>query len=325
MNSVNSRTLNDLMDIFDNNSKFYISSHVNPDGDSIGSMLGLGLGLIKKGKDVIFLKNDTMPKDYEFLPKFHLIQELDEPPTKIDVFISLDSSDPDRLGDNKSLLDISDITINIDHHVSNTNFGNLNLIYPDASATGEIVYEILKKMQIDIDMEIAENLYTAISTDTGGFKYSNVSGKTHKIISELMETGIETSQININLYENMSLERTRLFINALKEVNFYFENRVAIASVTQSMLENFHAKWEDTEGIVSFIRKIKDIEVAVLLKEIEVGEIKASLRSKSYVDVSNLCSKLGGGGHIRAAGCTIYSTIEEAEKTIIHNLKDKLR
>lgn len=325
MNKSVYQAMDESIDIINKTPIVYMSSHINPDGDSIGSMLGLALGLIKKGKKVVLVKNDSLPSDYLFLPGIELIQSLDKIPEHVDVFISLDSSDLDRLGDSKDLFNIASKIINIDHHISNTNFGDINIVQPHASATGEIVYELLTKMNIEIDKEIAENLYTAISTDTGSFKYDSVSAITHSIISELIKTGMNTSKINIMLYESVSIERTRLLIESLNSMNIYYKGKLAIVRVTQDMLSKTKTSLDDTEGIVSFIRKMQGIEVACLLKELQNEEVKVSIRSKEYVDVSQLCTSLGGGGHIRAAGCTIYSNIDKAESIIVESLLDKLR
>ncbi len=254
-----------------------------------------------------------------------MIQDYTQDLGPIDVFISLDSSDEDRLGDNKLLLDNAKHIINIDHHISSTMFGDINIVDSKAAATGELVYDFIKKMEIDLDIYIATNLYTAISTDTGKFSYESVTSNTHRIVAELIDTGIDFNNININLYENMSMERTNLFINAISTLNTYENNSIATVKVTQEMLRESGAKMEDTEGIVGFIRKISSVEVACLLKELEEEDIKISLRSKKNVDVASICEYFNGGGHVRAAGCSIYSNIYEAEKIIVNKIKENIR
>ena len=311
--------------IIKDNDNIFIASHINPDGDNIGSILALGLALKKVNKNVIVLKSDIIPSDYEFLPGVNMIQDYTQDLGPIDVFISLDSSDEDRLGDNKLLLDNAKHIINIDHHISSTMFGDINIVDSKAAATGELVYDFIKKMEIDLDIYIATNLYTAISTDTGKFSYESVTSNTHRIVAELIDTGIDFNNININLYENMSMERTNLFINAISTLNTYENNSIATVKVTQEMLRESGAKMEDTEGIVGFIRKISSVEVACLLKELEEEDIKISLRSKKNVDVASICEYFNGGGHVRAAGCSIYSNIYEAEKIIVNKIKENIR
>lgn len=175
-------------------------------------------------------------------------------------------------------------------------------------------------MGIEIDKDIATCLYTAISTDTGSFMYDSVSDSTHEIVAALIRTGFNKSQVNIKLYQSRSIERTNLFISSFATLKTYNKEKVAFVKVTQNMLTKANAKMEDTEGIISFIRDIDSVEVACLLKEYKSNEIKVSLRSKEYIDVSSICGHFNGGGHIRAAGCTIYEDIESAEKLMIEQI-----
>lgn len=300
--------------------RIYIVSHVQPDGDNIGSILALWMA-IKKIKDKVFiLKTDDIPSDFLFLPNVNEIKEFNDK-GKIDMFIALDTSDENRLGKNKELLNKAKTIINIDHHISNTNFGHINIVDSNAAATGELVYNLIKKMNIPMDKDIASCIYTAISSDTGSFMYDNTSAQTHRIIAELIDIGIDKSNININLYQNKSLERTMLFIKSLETLRLYFNNNVALIKVTQDMLNKANAKMEDTEGIVSFIREIAPVEVGIILKEFKENEIKVSMRSKRFIDVSAICASFNGGGHIRAAGCTINSPMDIAEKLILDELK----
>ena len=180
-------------------------------------------------------------------------------------------------------------------------------------------------MGVEIDKDIATCLYTAISTDTGSFMYSNTSYKTHLIVADLLKIGIDNNHINVNLYQSRSMERTKLFIDSLNRLEFFLDGKIGVITVTQNMLKDNNAKLEDTEGIVSFIRDINSVEVACLLKEIDKSEIKASVRSKKEIDVSKICNKFDGGGHVRAAGCTIYSEIGTAKELILEEIKMAFR
>ncbi|HAE91260.1 MAG TPA: bifunctional oligoribonuclease/PAP phosphatase NrnA, partial [Tissierella sp.] len=174
--------------------RIYIVSHVQPDGDNIGSILALWMA-IKKIKDKVFiLKTDDIPSDFLFLPNVNEIKEFNDK-GKIDMFIALDTSDENRLGKNKELLNKAKTIINIDHHISNTNFGHINIVDSNAAATGELVYNLIKKMNIPMDKDIASCIYTAISSDTGSFMYDNTSAQTHRIIAELIDIGIDKSNI----------------------------------------------------------------------------------------------------------------------------------
>lgn len=311
--------ISQAVDIIKSSKKIYVGSHVQPDGDNIGSTLALGMALKKINKDVSLIKVDHIPKDYLFLPNIELIKEYDID-ENIDTFIALDSSSMDRLGVGKQFALKADNIINIDHHISNTNFGHINIVSPTSAATGELVYELIDEIGIDIDEDIATCLYTAISTDTGSFMYSNTTYNTHLIAAELLRKGIDIEGININLYQSRSLERTNLFIDCLNRLELFMDNQIGVVAVTQQMLEENNAKMEDTEGIVSYIRDIDSVEVAVLLKEMKCDEVKVSLRSKKTIDVSKICTKLNGGGHKRAAGCTINYGITEAKQIILNEI-----
>ena len=307
------------IDMIKNAKSIYLASHVQPDGDNIGSLLGLALALKKIGKQVFIVKTDSIPKDFMFLPGIDLIKEYDD--SEVDLFITVDSSDEKRLGDNEALLDKANKVINIDHHLSNTNYGDLNIVDSDAAATCEIVFKLIKAMDIEIDRDIATALYTGISTDTGSFMYDNANEETHLIAAELLRIGIDKQEININIWQNKSLTKTKLFIKTLETLETYFDDKLAVIEVTRDNLRSVGASMEDSEGIVSFVRDIDTVEVAVMLKEFEEDEIKVSMRSKKYVDVSKVCAVFGGGGHKKASGCTINSNLEKAKKDLIDELE----
>lgn len=312
------------IELIQSSKNIYIASHVQPDGDNIGSILALALALRKINKEVYILKTDEVPSDYKFLPSVDLIMDY-EYPRDIDLFIALDSSDLNRLGKNKAFFELAKNTINIDHHVSNDNYGDINIIDSKAAATGEIIFNFINRLNIELDKDIATCIYTAISTDTGSFMYDNVTDKTHNIIAELIKLDIDKSNININLYQSRSIERTNLFIKAFSTLKTFNDNKIAIVKVTREMLTESGAKMEDTEGIISFVREIAPVEIACLLKEFDDKEIKVSMRSKRYANVASICQAFNGGGHIRAAGCTIYENIDAAEKLVVDKIKEAIR
>ena len=317
MNNVINTAINKIANV----NNIYIASHINPDGDNIGSILAMALGLKKINKNVKILKTDEIPSDYMFLPNIDMIKtyDIDEIDT-IELLIVLDCGDVDRLGKYKSIVSKSNTVINMDHHISNSRFCDSNLIDEKAAATGELVYDILNKMNLEINKDIATCLYTAISTDTGSFLYDSVTARTHEIAISLIKAGIDKSYINIKLYKSRSIERTKLFISSFSTLKTYYDNKIATVKITQEMLKNSNTKMEDTEGIISFIRDIEPVEVACLLKENNKKEIKISLRSKRFVDVSEICSTFNGGGHKRASGCTINENIDDAEKLIVEQI-----
>src|SRR5699024_6508710 len=291
--------IDEAIKIIEKSNNIFIASHINPDGDNIGSILALALALIKQGKTVFALESDRSPANLNFLPGFELIKKYTEDMEDVGTLITVDSSDPGRLGDNRSLLNKANYVINIDHHKSNTNFGDINIVDSKAAATGELIFDFIKRLDIDMDKDIATNIYTAISTDTGSFRYGNVNSQTHEIAAKLLETGIDLTNLNTELYENMSMAKANLFIETINQLKTYENGKIAVIRITQDMLEGTATDWEDTEGIISFVRQIDSIEVACLMKEYKKKEIRVSLRSKKYADVSLICSAFDGGGHMR--------------------------
>lgn len=310
-------SIENAIDLIKTNNNIFIVSHISPDGDNMGSSLALMWALEKKNKNVTVLESDLIPDDFKFLPGSDSIKPYNENLGDIDLLIALDCGDEERLGLNKELLEKSNKVLNVDHHASNTNFGDINVVDPAASATGELVYELIKAMDIDIDKNIAENLYTAISTDTGSFKYDSTTSKTHRIVAELLDTGIDKNKININIYENMSFSKMNLLREAFRTLETFKGKRIATMEVTQKMLSETETSIEDAEGIISFIRNLDSVEVAVLLKERKEKSIKVSLRTKKDVDASKICKIFGGGGHKRAAGCTINEELNRAKELIV--------
>ena len=325
MNSNLLDIMKNVIQIIEESKSIYIAAHINPDGDSVGSTLALSMALKKMNKDVTPLLVGEIPADYTFLPKVDLYKDYSGEINPSDLFIALDCGDIDRLGNNKPILDLSTNVINIDHHISNTNFGNINLVDEEAAATGEIIYHLIKAMGIEIDIDMATCLYTAISTDTGSFMYDNVTAETHDIIADLIRIGIDKSDINIQLYGSRSMAKTRLFIEVLSTLKLYNDDKIAIVQVTQKMLQNTGTSLDDTEGIISFVREIDSVEVACILKESDELKTKISMRSKKYINVSDIANNFNGGGHIRAAGGTIHENIKDVESIVVNKIKEYFR
>lgn len=303
----------------------YITSHVNPDGDSIGSVLALGQVLSKKlSKSITMFIPDEIPDNLKFLPGIDLIAKninID----KIDLLIALDCGDENRLGPGKDLLNTAKMTVNIDHHITNNDFGKINIVNPTASSTGEIVYDIIEHMKIEIDSDTATCIYTAISSDTGSFKYDNTTSKTHVIASRLLNIGIDTNLINTKLYHSRSIEKTNVLISSLNTLEYCNDKKIALATITKEMLNQYNSKVEDTDFVVNFIRDIDVVEVACVLKEIDENKIKISFRSKNYIDVSKIAKTFNGGGHAKASGCTMFITLEEGKQKVLEEILNAFR
>lgn len=301
--------------LIDTSQVIAIASHIGPDGDNIGSIMAIGKYLEAAGKEVHYLKHDNIPDYLLFLPgleKFEQFNELLEP----DLFIAVDCAEKKRLGWPEDVFKKSKRTINIDHHSTNTNFAEINIVDAEVSSTGELIFELLEFSNYVFDSLTAMYLFTAISTDTGRFLYESTSKRTLEIVAQLIGTGFDRVLVNKALWQSKKMSEARLYIDALSKVEFFQNNSLAISTISLKMASKYHADIEGTEDVINFIRDIDGIEVAVLIKEKKSGVYKVSLRSKEYVDVSNIALKFGGGGHRRAAGFTFYGNLNELQKQL---------
>ena len=296
-------------------------SHINPDGDALGSSLSMYPILKKMNKNVkVFNATKPLPEYLDFLPNFDKVTNI--LPKNIDLMISFDCGSFDRLG----IENRPKFLINIDHHISNTKYGDINIIDPTAASTSQVVYELLKANCVDIDKDSALCIYTAIVTDTGSFQYESVSSKVFKIASELVEIGVKPDFVAKMLFQRDRLSRLRLIAKAYETIELCCDGEVAFVEVTREMMEITGAIKEDTDTIVNSVRALKTVEVACMLREDEEG-IKISLRSKNYADVSKIAQKYGGGGHIRAAGATIKGEFDfvKVKNMLKNDLKELLK
>ncbi len=298
---------------------FSIVTHVSPDGDAIGSALSLYNSLRQLGKKCQVFIDDKLPKKYSYLPGFGDINS-SSPEGKHENVIVLDCGDIDRCGGLKRIIEDSGLCINIDHHITNNNYGEVNLVLPYASSVGEILYGIIVDMGVHINETIAQCLYTSIASDTGGFRYSNTSPETHYIAGELLKTGIDFSSISSRLFDERSIAKSRLLACVLGTLKVYHEGRVAVLYMDRSMLECCGATDEDAEDFVNYARDIDSAEVGIMAKQKENGSCRISLRSKGKADVRRIAEAFSGGGHVRAAGCTINEPLDQAIKLLLEKI-----
>lgn len=300
-----------------------LSAHISPDGDAIGACIALALALEKMNKKPIILI-DEYPKKYDFLPGKEFVYKEYPNNTQLDLFIALDCGDVGRLGEYTSYFEKSPITINIDHHISNPKYGDYYFVDSGASSTCEIVYRIIKACEIDIDNKIAVCLYTGIAFDTGGFKHSNTSTSTHQIISDLIKYNIDFSDIMDKLFYTRSLESSKLLGHVLTKMEVLQDKQLCVCSLAIEEIEGVGATINDVEGIISFMKNIEEVLIAVLLYEKSKDEIKVSFRSSGDKDVCCIAQSFQGGGHKKAAGCTLNMRLEEAKKQIIDKIQKEL-
>ncbi len=289
-----------------------ILPHINPDGDAIGSTMAMYLYLKKQTDTVWLILDDPVPKNLMFLnPMITTLDEFLDLQINVDAIFCMDCSDRLRFGERDILLEQSGIVINIDHHKTNTLFGDINIVDAQASSTGEVLFELLTNAHCNIDDDMAKCIYAAISTDTGSFKYSNTSARTMYIAGELIKKGIDLEQINIDLYQNNPIDGYYAFQAAINNARWEDNKKLVITAVTLDDLEKYNMLEMEAEGVVEFFRDFESVEMVILLKEKEKNIFKVSLRSKCLYDVSTLALQIGGGGHMRAAGGVIEGTMDE--------------
>ncbi|WP_051453557.1 DHH family phosphoesterase [Hippea sp. KM1] len=294
---------------------FLIVSHKNPDGDAIGSSLALYSVLKEMGKEV-YVENPTKPAyTYDFLKDYRVIESISNC-KDVEVVISVDTAELSRCGLDRDYLK-GKLFINIDHHKTNPGFGDINLIEPDASAVGCIIWDIFTVSGIPISKTTAEYLYLSILTDTGSFRYSSTSPKTFRIAADLLERGVEPWFISSNIYESEKPETFKLLSLVLDTLELFYNGRLALVYVTKEMFEKTNTNADNTEGFVNYARSIRGVEVGVLLREDEPNRFKISIRSKGNVDVSEVAGHFNGGGHKNAAGGMIEASLNDAKRRII--------
>ena len=317
-----------LLTLFKQYQTFAISTHVNPDGDAIGSELALFLFLKKLGKTVKIFNTDLVPKKYQFLPYWNNIENA-KASTHFcpEVLVILDASSRERIGPflSKSLIPTHAV-INIDHHITAEAFGDYNIIIPTASSTAEIIYKFIKSTQIPIDEVSALCLYTGVMFDTGCFRYSNTTSETHQIAADLIEIGdFAPDEVYRHVYEHVSLGKIHLLAQTLRTLELTSDGKIAWVLVTQSMLKETKTTMDDMEGFVNQIKAIESVEVAICVCELPGGKTKVSLRSEGRVNVAALAAEFNGGGHERASGCRIDLPHAPAIKALLASAKQHVQ
>lgn len=290
-------------------------THVHPDGDVLGSTLGLGLALQDAGHAVTIAGPHPVPEIYRFLPGASLVHQWAEAGRSYDLLIMTDCPNPERAnGLLEGARGPASRVINIDHHPDNKRYGDINWIDPTASATGEMVYDLLTTLELPITPSIATNLYTAIHTDTGSFRYSNTTSKTFTAVADLVARGADPAYVASCLYEARAPGSLKLLGELLQKVEVSPDGRVAWLCLSPgSVPESF----VEAEDLVTYPRSLAGVKVSLLLREVGDGRVKVSLRAKGEVNVGKLAARFGGGGHANAAGCTVEGTLDQVRSAIL--------
>lgn len=312
----------DIIKAVSTGKKFLITSHVRLDGDALGSELALYLMLKDLGKEAVIWNQDPTPHQYRFLPASgHIVHALDNI-GEYDVGFVLDCSELDRVGDISASIGGIRTLINIDHHVSNDGFCPLKILDAHASSTGELLYRLMRTMRVKMTKDICTNLYAAILTDTGGFRYSSTHQETLRAAGDLVEGGADPQWISENIYESDPPVKLQLLTRVLETLTLDLETKTASLVVTKQHLRDTGAMMEHTEGFIDIPRTVKGIDIAMLYTQIGENSFKLSLRSKGKVNVEKIARKFGGGGHVNAAACRIEGNLDEIKRRVLEAVKE---
>lgn len=307
--------------------QFLVLGHVRPDGDALGSQLALGLSLQQLGKNVRIWNEEGILEKYSFLPRAELLTKPPATAEHFDVVVALDTAIQNRLGNTLEAIASAKVWINIDHHISNPGYGDLVLIDPDSPATGEIIFRLIKSQSLPMNHDIAENLYAAISTDTGSFQYPKTSARTFEIAAELVRAGdLDVGTISQQLYENYPRRRLELLRELLRTMRFSECGQVATFSLSLNTAAELGVIPEDNEGLIDHLRAVQGVIVAVFFEELSDGKVRVSMRSKDQrIDVCAICQKFGGGGHALAAGARVRGTLADVEQKVLEETSETIK
>ena len=297
-----------------------LTTHTHPDGDAIGSLLALGLILERMGKTIAMVDDDPIPAIYRFLPEVERILRHAPPDTDFDAAVVLDCGSLERIGAVGTTVAKVPLVINIDHHVTNKAFGAFALVDPNACATAEIVYRLIRKMGAPIDKIVATAIYTGIFTDTGSFRFSNTNLGAFTICQEMVALGVDPYQVAKHVYGTYSLGRIKLLNMALDSIELTANGKMTIMTLSQEMLRETRTQPEDGDGLINYARRIEDVRVAALIQELNSGQadqFHVSLRSDGSVDVARIAQARGGGGHAMAAGFSVTAPLADVKADLL--------
>jgi len=304
---------------------FLLSCHVNPEGDAIGSMLAMDSLLRRLGKKTTVVCQDRFPERYLAClrdSRWRQVHHFCKRKRRFDALVLTDCPVPDRIGEVQKLIRPETVVFNIDHHVSNTGFGHFNFVKADAAATAEVVYEIFKGLNLKLTRREATDLYIALSTDTGSFKYSNTTANSHRMAADLIATGINIERINDALHGTISLNKIKLYRRLFRRIRTAAQGSIAWVGMTLKDLKHSRTTYEDAEGFIDFLRYMKEVKIAFFMTEFHRRDsVKVSFRGKGPYDVNRIATHFKGGGHKKASGCLMRSSLENAEKEIVRHIR----
>ena len=308
-----------------NSGTLLVTTHVNPDGDALGALLAMGLALKADGRQVTMFNESPIPAVYRFLPGSDQIEGRVPSPIDYDTVVVLDCGDLARVGSIAAQIREHRRIINIDHHVTNTGFGHYQLIDPAASSSTEIVYRLLKQMDVTVNCDVATSIYTGILTDTGSFRFANTNSQAFDICAEMVACGVDPYRVAQHVYGTYSLGRIKLLNMALDSIEISPDGKLSLMTLTREMFAETDTQPEDVDGMISYAKRIEDVQMAALIMETANGHGTAakgdsryhvSLRSDGAVDVARIAASFGGGGHSNAAGFGMNTSLGELKRLI---------
>jgi bifunctional oligoribonuclease and PAP phosphatase NrnA len=320
---MNLKEMDAIIDGFKENNNFLITAHVKPEGDSIGSQLAMLYLLEKLGKKAIIVNQDIVPDNLKFLPGTEKIQN--EVPLGYipEAVVFTDCPIRERAGSVDKCFDENVTIFNVDHHVSNEYYGDVNWVESGMSSVGEMAYHLITRAGVELNDAIRRVIYTAIITDTGMFNYDNASGLTHRVVGELIDAGISPSAMHGEIFEQKPIESIKMLGKVLMTIETTENDRIAYITLTREMLTEEGLEGVSTEEFINYPRSIKGVEVAVFFNEAMwgPGAVNISFRSNGNVDVNKIASVFGGGGHKKAAGCFVKFGMEEAKDKVLAEVR----
>ncbi|MDD5634570.1 MAG: bifunctional oligoribonuclease/PAP phosphatase NrnA [Candidatus Omnitrophica bacterium] len=322
----NTEDFKKVVEVFKTRDNFVLASHVNPEGDSIGSQLAVYQILRALGKKAVIVNQMCVPDNLKFLPDAGCVTPDLPKDFSPETVIILDCPVLDRVGNIKRLIEERHFVVNVDHHISNEFFGEVNWVEKEASSVGEMIFYLIKEVGLKIDLDMAKVIYAAIVTDTGRFNYDNTRPATHRVVSELIEAGVRPKIMYSEIFEKKSAVEIRLLGKTLSTLKLDANGQIAYMSLTRSMYEEEGVDFVSTDEFINFPRSIKGVEVSIFFKENSEIEqkINVSFRSRGRVDVNVVASFFGGGGHAQVSGCVLDSPLEDAQKKVIKKVKEIL-
>ena len=314
--------------VIEGHDSFAVVSHVRPDGDAIGSILALGHALEQLGKSVRYLNNDGCPQSLRFLPGSEKVEVSGEVGVlDVEVAITLDTAAQVRIGEGSlEAIQNAKLLINIDHHISNPSYGDLNYIDPNSPATGQIIYELLTELSFPISEISRDSIYVAVSTDTGSFQYPGTTQRTYEMAADLVGQGLDVGEINQLTYDNQPYRKVELMRALLNTLDRSDDGRLVWWDLRMETKNELGLVDDDTEGMIDFIRSVQGVLVAVFFEDLDGGKVRVSMRSKdTRVNASVICGVFGGGGHSLAAGIRMPGPLEEARNKVLEEIRESIR